>query len=382
MTKKIINRIVITLSIFLQVSITTNAQTDCPPVIKLKSMYTGDNHFKQLIDSMFLNVQPLPDGSQNFWKNKNINDLYSFLNKWFYTLPSVSNGLDNIIQFSLLYYHNPYGLQFVNHEPGLSWTMYFVKEEGKFMDSRQSTGSIKRWLSDSSLHNEEYEIPASGYQSFNEFFTRNLKPGMRPVARPGDNSVIVSPVDGLIDRMDVDLKADSALPVKGRMKLNLNQLLGKSKYASDFVDGTALSVILLPRNYHHYHSPVSGELVESREDVGSIRFGSQLMDFFMTANGDLSVFENYKHGYFIIKTKQFGYVAVVPVGLETIGSVIFENRVKNISAGKEVTVTKGERLGHFAYGGSLVILLFEKGRFNSLSVQQGQQIGIFNQEMK
>jgi phosphatidylserine decarboxylase len=260
--------------------------------------------------------------------------------------------------------------------------MYFVKEEGKFMDSRQSTGSIKRWLSDSSLHNEEYVIPANGYQSFNEFFTRNLKPGMRPVARPGDNSVIVSQVDGLIDRMDVDLKADSALPVKGRMKLNLNQLLGKSKYASDFVDGTALSVILLPRNYHHYHSPVSGELVESREDVGSIRFGSQLMDFFMTANGDLSVFENYKHGYFIIKTKQFGYVAVVPVGLETIGSVIFENRVKNISAGKEVTVTKGERLGHFAYGGSLVILLFEKGRFNSLSVQQGQQIGIFNQEMK
>ncbi len=41
-------------------------------------------------------------------------------------------------------------------------------------------------------------------------------------------------------------------------------------------------------------------------------------------------------------------------------------------------VTKGEKLGHFAYGGSLIILLFEKNRYNSLSVQQGQQIGIFN----
>lgn len=358
------------------------AQVDCPPVIKLKSIYANDNNFKQLIDSMLLNVRPLPDGSQNPWKNKNVNDLYSFLNKWFYTLPNVSNGLDNIIRFSLLYYHNPYGLRFVNEEPGLGWTMYFVNEQGKFMDSRQSTGSINQWLSDSSLHNNEYIVPSNGYQSFNQFFTRSLKPNMRPVARPGDNSVIVSPVDGVIDWIKGDLKADSTLPVKGKMKLSLNQLLGNSKFANNFVDGTALSAILLPKNYHHFHAPVSGELVESKENVGGILFGSQLMDFFMTDNGDFSEFEHYKHGYFIIKTKQYGYVAVVPVGLETIGSVVFENRVKNISTGKEVMVLKGEKLGHFAYGGSLVMLLFEKGRFSSVSVQQGQQIGVFNQEIK
>jgi len=359
-----------------------DAQADCPPVVRLRSIYASDHNFKQLMDSVFANVQNLPNGSSNFWKGKSINDLYKFLNEWFYTLPSVSNGLDNIIQFSLLYYHNPYGLRFVNEEPGLSWTFYFVKEQGKFMDSRQSTGSIQQWLADSSLHNEEYVIPANGFTSFNQFFTRNLKPGMRTVARPNDNSVIVSPVDGIIDQMHVDLKPDSALPVKGRMRLNLNQLLDNSKFASRFIDGTALSVILLPRSYHHYHSPVAGKLVESKEDAGNILFGSQLMDFFMTGSGDFSVFEHYKHGYFIIQTQQYGYVAVIPVGLETIGSVVFENRVKNISAGKEVMITKGEKLGHFAYGGSLVILLFEKGRFNSLSVQQGQQIGIFNQEVK
>jgi len=358
------------------------AQTDCAPVIKLKSLYNEDSNFKRLTDSMFANVQKLPDGSENFWKNKNIDDLYAFLNTWFYSLPAVSNGLDNIIKFSLLYYHNPYGLKFVNEEPGLSWTMYFVKEQGKFMDSRQSTGSIPQWLADGSLHNEEYIIPPGGYKSFNQFFTRNLKAGMRPVARMNDNSVIVSPADAVIYQLDADLKPDSVLPVKGRMKLSLDQLLGNSKFANHFIDGTALYVMLLPRNYHHYHSPVSGKLVESREEVGNTHFGSQLMDFFMTNGGDWSVFENYRHGYFIIQTKQYGYVAVIPVGLETISSVVFENKVKNISAGKEVMVTKGEKLGHFAYGGSLVILLFEKNRFNSLTVQQGQQIGIFNQEVK
>jgi len=358
------------------------AQTDCLPVIKLKSLYNEDSNFKRLADSMFANVQKLPDSSENFWKNKNINDLYAFLNKWFYTLPVVSNGLDNITTFSLLYYHNPYGLKFVNEDPGRSWTLYFVKEQGKFMDSRQSTGSINQWLKDSSLHNEEYVIPKDGYNSFNQFFTRSLKSGMRPIARPNDNSVIVSPVDGVIQMINADLKPDSALPVKGRIKMNLNQLLGNSKFSNHFIDGTALTVFLLPKNYHHFHSPVAGELVESKEDVGNVLFGSQLMDFFMTDKNDYSQFENYKHGYFIIHTKQFGYVAVIPVGLETVGSVVFEDKFKNIDGKKNVMVSKGEKLGHFAYGGSMVMMLFEKNQMNLLSVQQGQQIGIFNQEVK
>jgi phosphatidylserine decarboxylase len=104
------------------------------------------------------------------------------------------------------------------------------------------------------------------------------------------------------------------------------------------------------------------------------------MDFFMSDDGDFSVFENYKHGYFIIRTKQYGYVAVIPVGLETVGSVVFENKVKNIFSGKKVMVSKGEELGHFAYGGSMVLLLFEKNRITSLSVQQGQQIGTFTDQ--
>ena len=354
------------------------AQKDCTPVTKLKSIYSSDNGFKFLVDSMFDHVQNLPDGSPNFWKNKNINDLYAFLNEWFYTLPTTSSGLDKIIEFSLLYYHNPYGLRFVNQEPGLSWSIYFVKEEGKFMDSKQSTGNIHQWLADSSLHNNEYENPLAGYNSFNQFFTRELKPGMRPIARENDNSIIVSPVDGIINWINYDLKPDSSLPVKGRMKLNIDQLLGHSALAGHFIGGTGTAIILLPQNYHHYHSPVSGTIVESKEDVGNILFGSQMMDFFHSGIPDYNAFENFKHGYFIIKTALYGYVAVIPIGLETVGSVVFEDRVNNINPGKEVNVTKGEKLGHFAYGGSMVMVLFEKGKVRWLTVQEGQQIAQFH----
>lgn len=67
-----------------------NAQNNWPPVVRLKSMYSGDSSFRQLIGSMFANVQNLPDGSPNFWKNKNMNDMCVFLNVWFYKLPTVS----------------------------------------------------------------------------------------------------------------------------------------------------------------------------------------------------------------------------------------------------------------------------------------------------
>jgi len=328
------------------------------------------------------NMQYMSDVRDNFWKNKQIGDLYSFFNKWFYTLPTVSNGLDDIVVFSELYYHNPFGLRLVNQEPGLSWTLYFVREEGKFMDSRESTGAIGEWQKDSSLHNQEYLMPARGYQSFNDFFTRSLKSGMRPVSRPDDPATIVSPVDGMVVSLNVDLKLDSAVQLKGRMKLNLNQLLGNSRFAPHFIDGSALSLVLLPRNYHHFHSPVSGELLESKQDVGTALFGSQLIDFFDFGVPDISVFENYKHGYFIINTRRYGYVAVIPVGLETVGSVVFEKELSDIGPGKEVMVAKGQKLGHFAYGGSMVVLLFEKDRMPFVSVQQGAQIGVFSDQSK
>ena len=67
---------------------------------------------------------------------------------------------------------------------------------------------------------------------------------------------------------------------------------------------------------------------------------------------------------------------MVPVGLQTVGSVVFRDKFKAINADQPVEINKGEAVGHFAYGGSTVLLIFEKGKFNAVSVKQGQQIGI------
>jgi phosphatidylserine decarboxylase len=366
--------------ISISIGINVCAQSDSPPVEELRSLYKGNKEFKSTVDLMFKNAHDLPDGSTNPWKNKNIDDLSIFLNEWFYFLPNIHNGLDRILNFTFLYYKNPYGMKFILEEPGLSWSLSFIEERGKFMDSPESAMVIEEWLADNALGNEDFILPIDGFKSFNEFFTRDLKPGVRPIADATDNAILVSPADGIINMIANELELDTEIPTKGRMTMNLNALLDSSKYAERFVGGSALAVFLMPNNYHHYHSPISGEIVESKEDVGDRLFGMpDMLDMINKGNPgynkDYSVIENFRHGYFIIQTKDYGSIAMIPIGLQTVGSVVFEDDYKSVKSDDPKRIYKGDKLGHFAYGGSTVLLIFEKGKLSSLTVEQGQRIG-------
>lgn len=359
------------------------AQNDCKPVTQFKELYTKDNVFRTRVDKMFQNVHPLPDGSDNPWKDKGVDDLYAFLNEWFYFLPNTEDGLDRIIEFSFLYYKNPDGMSFIKEEPGLSWSLDFVDERGRYMDGPASAKNVEKWLSNPSLNNQEYVMPIGGFTSFNEFFTRDLKPGARPIEAIDDNSVLVSPADGVLNMINNDIQMDSEIPTKAGMTLSLKELLGGSQYAEKFVGGTALAVFLLPTNYHHFHAPISGIMVESKEEVGDRLFGmpdilDMINDGNVAYNKDYSVFQDFKHGYYIIDTEEYGHIAMIPIGLQTIGSVVFEEKFKNIENNDPVSVYKGDKLGHFAYGGSTVLLLFEKKRLSGVSVKLGQKIGGLN----
>ncbi|MCW5517961.1 phosphatidylserine decarboxylase [Muriicola sp. Z0-33] len=357
-----------------------SAQEDSPPVKNLKGLYENNKDLRNTINLMLKNVHELPNGTPNPWKDKSIDDLYDFLNDWFYFLPNTHNGLDRILKFTFLYYKNPDGMKFVLSEPGLSWANYFIEERGKFMDSPASAKIIEEWLSDNSLHNEDFVLPEEGFNSFNEFFTRDLKPGTRSIHDPTDDAILVSPADGIINMVANELELETEIPTKGRMTMSLNSLLDHSKYAEKFVGGSALALFLMPDNYHHYHSPISGKIVESNENVGNRLFGMpDMLDMINNGNPgynkDYSVFEDFKHGYFIIETSKYGFIAMIPIGLQTVGSVVFEDDYKEINNENPKQIYKGEKLGHFKYGGSTVLLIFEKGKLNSVTVEQGQRIG-------
>ena len=196
----------------------------------------------------------------------------------------------------------------------------------------------------------------------------------------GNDSIVSSPADGVVNMIANDLRLDTEIPTKGAMTLSLSRLLDNSKYSEKFVGGTALAVFLMPDNYHHYHSPVSGVVVESNENVGDHLFGMpDMLDMVNKGNPgygkDYSVIQDFRHGYFIIETDDFGLVAMVPIGLQTVGSVVFEEKFRDVGAHSARQVHRGEKMGHFAYGGSTVLVMFEPGRMAAVSVQQGQRIG-------
>ncbi|AKB33194.1 Phosphatidylserine decarboxylase [Methanosarcina siciliae HI350] len=334
------------------------------------------------------NIQPIPPDTDPDvmydWKDATIEDLCNFFQAWYAWNPDLTTGLEYIQKFSWLYYKNEAGLEFVSTDPGNLMTFYYVELDGQKMDSPASKELVAKWMNELGSKMDDYIIPEGGYVSFNQFFTRELKEGKRPISGVDDDSVVVSPADAVINMIEDNLSIDTPINVKTQ-KLNVRQLLNQSELAVHFEGGTAVSCILMPNVYHRYHAPVSGLVVESDEDVAGNYFG--IDNFPELINGgnvgygyDYSVFEHFRRGYMIIKTEKYGYVAMIPVGLNTIGSVIFEEKFKKVTPENAVEIRKGDEVGYFQYGGSLNILLFEKGCFPAIRIPQRQIIGTLEEK--
>ncbi len=373
--------------------------------IALIEGWYGDDHdgFKTGFDAAVAGVQPIPEGQDpsvvHDWKGAGIDDLCRFFREWYGWMPDVPTGLEYIQKFSWLYYENEAGLAFVTQGIGFEMTKDFVDLRGRHMDSKVSLPLVQTWIDHlgPEIVSHFKRTKSEEFKSFNDFFSRDVIEGARPIADPTDQSIVVAPADCVINMIVDDLAIGQKLPVK-TVCLDIDELLDHSKYAKEFIGGTAVSCILMPNMYHRYHTPVAGTVVESNSDVAGEYFG--IKDFpDLLHKGDVgygydySVFEHFRRGYLVIKTPErqvydyeskpchtrtvpSGLVAMIPVGLNTVASVVFKDSLKRITSEADgVKVDKGEEVGYFAYGGSLNILLFEKGQFPSLTMLQGQRIG-------
>ena len=367
------------------------AETKYSPVVqKLLVLYEAD---PEILDKALASAITPPTGKCSVspitgkpfcWNGKSINDLLDFFESWLNFTPTPQNdGFGNYQLFYDLCYNNNYALQFAETEPWLSWTRDFTKARGKKMDGPVEPEVIQKWKDFLGSHWDDYIIPEGGFSSFNQFFIREIKPEKRPVY--GDETILVAPADSLVNAINSNLTATTKISTKYYENLNIRDLLDGSKYTDIFNGGTAISCVLLPTVYHHYHAPVEGTVIESRSvDGTSFGMNGEFYTFFNNGNiggykSRFGVFGIYHRGYYIIQTKKYGLVGMISVGLDDVNSVNFDSGFEDIPKKSPAkTVKKGQRLGHFAYGGSMVILLFEPGVFTGLKISQGQQIGILN----
>ena len=207
---------------------------------------------------------------------------------------------------------------------------------------------------------EAVETDPYRYGSFNEFFTRALKEGARPIAR--DERAIVSPADGCISEAG-NIDGDRLLQAKGR-HYRLAELLAAQPWAGRFEGGSFATIYLAPFNYHRVHMPLRGELKETVYVPGRLfsvnsATAQQVPQLFARNERILTLFDT-----------AYGQMALVMVGALNVGSMATvwagditpaARRVITRLPAEPVILEKGAEMGRFNMG-STVILLFEPNR--------------------
>ena len=209
---------------------------------------------------------------------------------------------------------------------------------------------------------EAAESDPEAYPSFNAFFTRALKPGIRPLAE-GDNT-LVSPVDGAISQLG-QVTGDRVFQAKGQ-SFSLSELLGGDEQTTaTFAGGEFSTIYLSPKDYHRIHMPMTGTLREMIHIPGKLFSVNPV-----TAENVPNLFARNERVACLFDTEA-GPMAMVLVGAMIVGSVETRWAGVVVPSSKEVTATryegdqaltfaKGEEMGRFRLG-STVILVMPKG---------------------
>lgn len=252
------------------------------------------------------------------------------------------------------------------HEPIASWIRDYSNAWGDFLNTEESWndeyyklqfeddafGMSKGWYGNKNI-----------WKTYNEFFSRRL---INPSVRPIGDAELVSPADSApdgywkIDDNGYVIDKEDSLAIKAHKVYKVGNILGiDSNYKDAFNGGTLTHTFLNVHDYHRYHFPISGKIVEMKKIKGVNAVGGHT-----TFNQETKLYTLNCHdtSWQIIETRDsivldtdYGLVAILPIGMSQICSCNFE---ENLNVGDYVN--KGDPLGYFLFGGSDIVMLFQK----------------------
>lgn len=291
------------------------------------------------------------------------------------TYPSIYDQIDQSLIYFYYYLDQPlkeledrgYYYPTVQYCPAIvEWCIKYASSWGEYLSTPES------WNDDyfnAVVESGDFGFSEGWYgnenrwKTFNEFFARHLiSPDVRPIAE----TELVAPADSKPQGIwKIDEKGDIIQPegvlIKSRQFNRVSDLLGpNSSYGEAFAGGTLTHTFLDVNDYHRYHFPVSGTVVEMNKIPA------------MDAAGGITVWDEESGRYVLqsqvigwqaIETRDsivldtdYGLVAIIPVGMSQVSSCNF---TEGLSVGDKVD--KGDELGYFLFGGSDIVMIFQDG---------------------
>lgn len=244
---------------------------------------------------------------------------------------------------------------------------------GAYHDSAASKHKIADFVQTLNINLDECEKEVSQYQSFNEFFTRKLKPEFRPI--DGSKDSVISPSDGRL-LVFPKIDEDTICYLKWAPIKLLDLFHGNKLLVEKYRNGSCAVLRLCPADYHRFHFPVSGKTGITKTVPGILHSVNPY-----ALEQKIPVYCLNKRTLCELKSDHFGTVLMMEVGAMFVGTIVQTYRPMT-------HVDKADEKGFFKFGGSTCLFFFEQGMMdfdedlikNSASgletlVQMGERIG-------
>lgn len=382
MMKKFLSLITVLL-LLLVLPLSALAQEHAPMTQSLMAMLDADTQLRAMMEkSLALAAEINPDPDTN--PAQTLEQLYDFLD-WAATCmpwnvlrdaryPALYDHIDQSVDYfwflvdqpleeleGLGYYYPT--LQY--HEPIASWCREYAQSWGAYLSTQESWKDeyVELFREDGrfGLDKGWYESPEN-WHSFNDFFARYLS---SPDARPVADAALVAPADSTpqgvwsIDE-NGELVHREGVAIKSARFTSIRQLIGEgSAYADEFAGGTLTHTFLDVNDYHRYHFPIDGTVLEVRKIEGTNAAGGVTV---WNEETGRYVLEDAIPGWQMIETRDcvildtaYGLVAILPIGMSQICSCNWEDSVQ---VGAQVK--RGDPMGYFLFGGSDIVMVFQK----------------------
>lgn len=219
--------------------------------------------------------------------------------------------------------------------PGVS------RAAGWLLDRRVSALAVRPFIRKNHICMDDFE--QRRFRSFNDFFTRRVLPGKRPV--DDTPAHLIAPCDSKLTVYDI--RPDSRFRVKGT-EYTLEGLLQSKELAETFLGGTLLLFRLTVGDYHRY------TYIDSGFVTGSTRIPGVFHTVNPAAASRCPIYRENTREYSLLESLRFGTVLQMEVGAAMVGRIVNAPGSRN--------VRRGEEKGRFEFGGSTVIVLLQKGR--------------------